>query len=199
VRWASSAQPGPNRGQHPDQDVAVCFRRLREVGEDAGRGGVPGQDVAAAAGDVGGLGQAFDQAPDGVRHSLPGEPLVPGAAGQGAQVVAFGRVQAQGLGQGVDGGHRRPDRPALLQPHVPVHADAGQLGDLLAAQARGASPAAVGQAERRGAEPFPPGAEEVAELAAILGGRWHRALPGLSGPWLGLAAGAVRSGGTGWS
>ena len=38
---------------------------------------------------------------------------------------------------------------------------------------------AEGQAERRGSEPFPPGAEEVAQLAAILDDRRHRT------PWLG--------------
>ncbi len=86
ARFTRPARPEPlagrRVGEHEDQDVAVLLAHLAEVGDDVGRGRVPAQHVPAAAGDVGGLVQALDQALDGPGHALPGEGPVPRAAGQ---------------------------------------------------------------------------------------------------------------------
>ncbi len=62
-------------------------------------------------------------------------------------MAAFGRRQAQCLGQGVQdaGGGARAAR--LLKPYVVVDGDMGQLRHLLAAQARGPARGVGGEAE----------------------------------------------------
>lgn len=63
---------------------------------------------------------------------------------------ALGAAEPQDPGDRVQHLRRDGDVPALLQPLVPGRADPGEDGDLLAAQARGAAAAAVGQARLGG-------------------------------------------------
>jgi NADPH:quinone reductase-like Zn-dependent oxidoreductase len=145
---------GPRRAEHRarrgreqqvHEDVAI-FLGEPAVAEQPLGGAVPVQDVPAPPGDVGGLGQIVDEPLQrlGDALALEGAPL--GGAGQRAQVGVLDVGEAQGPGQRVDGGGRRADAAPLLEADVPVDADAGERGDLLAAQA-GRAPAARGQAE----------------------------------------------------
>jgi hypothetical protein len=56
-----------------------------------------------------------------------------GSAGEFVEVFLLVVVEAQGAGQGGENGCGGPDT-ALFQSRVVVHADGGELGDLLAAQ-----------------------------------------------------------------
>src|SRR5688500_9294666 len=47
-------------------------------------------------------------------------------------VAALRRAQLQGARHGVEDGTRRVFCPILLEPHIPIDADPGALGDLLA-------------------------------------------------------------------
>src|SRR5439155_742338 len=69
-----------------------------------------------------------------------GHPDAKRAVGEPVQVVALGVVEAKGPGHGIEDLAARLDRPALLQPGVPGHPDAGLLRHLLAAQPRGTPP-----------------------------------------------------------
>ncbi len=62
----------------------------------------------------------------------------------------FDLAEPQRPGQGVDGGGRRVHRAPLFQAHVPVDADAGELGHLLAPQSRTAAAPAGGKADTFG-------------------------------------------------
>jgi hypothetical protein len=102
----------------------------------------------------------------------------------------LGLAEAQRTRQSVDGGDRGADGAALLEADIPVDADAGELGDLLAAEARGAPPAACGQPDRLRRQLFAAGAEEIAEFdagrpwsyALMEGPRNTRIIPGLLCP-----------------
>lgn len=78
----------------------------------------------------------------------------------------FGLAEAQRTRQRIDGRDRRADGAALLEADVPVDADAGELGDLLAAEPRGAPPLPCGKADRLRRQLFAAGAEEIAEFDA---------------------------------
>ena len=60
---------------------------------------------------------------------------------------ALGGVEAQDAGERVEHLRRRLDVAALLEPRVPGQPDPGELGDLLAPQARRAPPAVRGKAD----------------------------------------------------
>ncbi|MGY3118306.1 hypothetical protein ACVWXQ_002243 [Bradyrhizobium sp. S3.14.4] len=78
----------------------------------------------------------------------------------------LGLAQPQRTGERIDGGDRRADGAPLLETDVPVDTDAGELGDLLAAQARGAPAAARGKTDRLRRQLFAAGPQEVAEFDA---------------------------------
>ena len=95
------------------------------------------KQVPAAPGDVGGLVQALDHAAKRVagrfRARRRGRSAV---LRQGAQMGMFCLAQAQRAGQRIDGGGGGADGASLLQPDVPVDADAGAVRRLPAGAAR---------------------------------------------------------------
>ena len=99
------------------------------------------------------MAHARDRARELGRHVLRCERPRAIRAGQRAQVSALRLAELERAGERVDRGGRRRRRPALLEPDVPVDADAGECGHLLAAQP-GRAPAQPRQPERRGLEPL---------------------------------------------
>src|SRR5919198_1926738 len=91
-------------------------------------------------------------------------------AGEAVQVLQLGLVQPQRASDRVQHLHAGADRPALLQPGVPGHPDPGDLGDLLAAEPRGAPAQPGRQAHLGGADARPPGAQERGQLGAATAG-----------------------------
>jgi hypothetical protein len=83
-------------------------------------------------------------------------------------VRAFGVVELQGAGDAVDDALGDAGGAAALEPGVVVGRDAGQEGDLLAAQARDppAVPAVDGEPRLLRADPVPAGGQELAYLGA---------------------------------
>ena len=67
----------------------------------------------------------------------------PGLPGEGEEVVAFGVVELQGDGEGVEDAVGGAGEVAAFHADVVVDRDAGEHGDLLAAQAFDAAVAAV--------------------------------------------------------
>jgi hypothetical protein len=85
-------------------------------------------------------------------------------------VLALGVVELQGAGHGVEDIVGHAADVALLQAVVPVGADPGQHGDLLAAQP-GHPPAPGGrQPDLGGGELGAAGGQEVANLGAVVHG-----------------------------
>jgi pimeloyl-ACP methyl ester carboxylesterase len=113
--------------------------------------GVAGQDVQAAVADVGrDAAHRLQHVPQFRAHRLPGRASRGlrrrggvGGADQVEQVDAFGVVEQQGAGDGVQDGVGGAAGIAALQPGVVRDADPGQQRDLLAAQAR--DPAGPGE------------------------------------------------------
>lgn len=56
-----------------EQDVAIAFGDLREVGEDLCRRLIPGEHVGSPSCNVGGTVKALDDTPHGLRHELADE------------------------------------------------------------------------------------------------------------------------------
>jgi hypothetical protein len=81
-------------------------------------------------------------------------------------VPAFGDVEPEGVGEGIDDRHRRVAVAALLDSDEVFDADSRQRRQLRAPQTRDAAPATGGQPERFGSGGVPSGAEEVAERRA---------------------------------
>ena len=118
----------------------------------------------------------------GVEHVLQADPDLPGGrtpphgsgagagrAGEVEQVGVLGVVELQGTGDGLQHAVGRAAQIALLQPGVVVGADPGELGDLLAAQARHPAAGAVQRhAGLLGAELRPPAGEEVPDLRLVV-------------------------------
>ena len=136
--------PGRAVGQHAQQDVAVGLGQPAE-GEDLVGGGVPGQQVPAAAGDIGRQVEAFDDAPDRLGHGLGAKARRSACGVKRAEMGVLRLAEAQRPGQGIDRGDRRADRSSLFEPDVPVDADAREFGHFLPAQARRAAPPAAGR------------------------------------------------------
>ena len=92
-----------------------------------------------------------------------------GGSGEVEQVGPLGLVELQGAGHGVEDVVRDAADVALLQADVPVGADPGQHGDLLAAQP-GHPPlaAAGGQPDLLGGELGPTGGQELANLSPVV-------------------------------
>ena len=141
-----------------DEDVAIFLGQAAE-GEDFLGRLVPGQHVPAAAGDIGRLGEVFDDAPDRrrarsratkarrsalrvrARRWACSTLLRRSARASASTVVTDGLTDA-----------------ALLQADVPVDADAGEFGHLLAPQARACGAAAPAGKARRIRASVSPGA-----------------------------------------
>lgn len=105
-------------------------------GEEVSRRGIPGQEVPAAAGDVGGLVQTANQPIERCRNLFLHEAMALWTVGERAQVGVLGSVQAESSREGVDRRHGRADTAPLLQPHVPVDTYTRALRNLVAPQAR---------------------------------------------------------------
>jgi hypothetical protein len=80
------------------------------------------------------------------------------------EVGAFGWFQLESAGDRGQNLGRDPDVPTLLEPGVPGEADSGEVGDLLAAQARCAAALTVLAADGRRRDAGPAVLEEVAQL-----------------------------------
>src|SRR6202012_1633692 len=103
--------------------VAIGFRQAAER-KYLICGRVPRQNVPATAADIGGLVEACDQAAERCRHDLRHERPATGIARQFAKMGMFDLAQAKRTRQGIDRSDGRTDSSALLQPDVPVDADA---------------------------------------------------------------------------
>ena len=95
-----------------------------------------------------------------------------GGAGEGEEVGALVRVEQQGAGERVEHLLGDLDVAGLLEPGVPGDADAGELGDLLAAQARRAPAAAAGRPTCSGVSALAAAAQEGGELARAGAAAW---------------------------
>jgi hypothetical protein len=84
------------------------------------------------------------------------------------QVGPFGVVELKGAGDGVEHGCADPGQGAALELGVVLDADAGQCGDLAAAQSGHASGADVGEPDFRGRQLGAPGGEELAYLGLVV-------------------------------
>lgn len=93
---------------------------------------------------------------------------------------AFGVVELQGAGQGVEDGSGDAGEGSALELGVVLDADAGEGGDLGAPQAGHAPDADVRQPHLLNADLGPPRGEELADLGAVV-----------HAPTVGPGAGAV--------
>ena len=84
--------------------------------------------------------------------------------GKTEEVDPFDRLQLESASHGRQDLGRDPDVPALLEPRVPGEADAGEVGDLLPAQAGRAAPATVGEAHGLWRDATPATLEKAAQL-----------------------------------
>ena len=96
---------------------------------------------------------------------------LPGRAGEGEEVVALGVLEVQRVGERVEDALGGAAEAAALHAHVVVDRDAGEHGDLLAAQPCDPTVAAVRrQPGLLGRDPGAAGAEEVTDLRAQVHG-----------------------------
>ena len=84
--------------------------------------------------------------------------------GETEEMGAFGRLQLERASDAGQDLGRHPNVPALFEPGVPGEADAGEVGDLLPAQARRAAAGPAAEADGRRRDPGPAALEEVAQL-----------------------------------
>ena len=87
---------------------------------------------------------------------------------------ALGRRQPQRARDRLEHVERRAHVASLLEPRVPGGADAGELRDLLAAQAGRAAASAVRQPDVLGLDAGAALAQEIGELLTARGRRWRR-------------------------
>src|SRR4029079_9622098 len=123
--------------------------------------------------------QALDQPQDRRRHDLARERPSVAVARQRLEMRMLGLAEPQRTGKRIDGGDRRADGAALLETDVPVDTDAGELGDLLAAQPRGAPPEPCRKPDGLRRQLFAAGPQEVAEFDAAWVG--HDVAPAMEG------------------
>ena len=155
------------------QHVAPLARKLGEVAHQRRRHAIPRQHVHAPAENEGRRAvHRVEQALHPGAHALGrGGAADPRARlDQAVQVLSLGLVEMQGAGDGVQDAFRGVDVASLLQAHVVVGADPGQLGELLAAQAGHAAAAEVRQPDVLGAQPRAPRAQEGTKLGARVHG-----------------------------
>jgi hypothetical protein len=190
--WSQSGKksrpPGSRNWKRAMLAVAV-----EGSGEERGVQGaaeaVDGEDVQTAVANEGrGVGHGVQDAQDAVGQRAAGTPPPGGAFGGGAgqvvEVGAFGVVELEGVRDGVEDFLRGTREMAAFEADVVVDADAGEHGDLFAAQARHAPVAAVsGQAGLLRGDPGAAGGQELADVA--LGTHAVQAKPdgpGVGGP-----------------
>lgn len=168
-------------GEHEEQDVAVRFLHAREIADDCGCRLVPTEYIPALTGDISRPRQARDDAANRVGDCLARERLVLGNARESTKVGMLPGAETERACERIDRCSGRRSGPALLNPDVPINADAGAFRHLLASQPGRAAAAQAGQAERFGAEPLSSGAQKIAERRANLGVCHPRIIPVLDG------------------
>ena len=141
------ARAGGGIGEEPPDDVALGCGQGGEVAEQGGGHPVPGEHVVAGIADQGrGVVQPFNQVQDAWPHLISRTRAESGlGVREMAQVGAFVVGQPQRPADRGEHLGRRRRPPALLQPDVVVDRHAGQLRDLLSAQARGPASGPLGQ------------------------------------------------------
>src|SRR5260370_37367204 len=77
-------------------------------------------------------------------------------------------LQGQGVVEASEGLSPNGNRASLLQPGVPVHTDACQLGHFCASESGRSPPASSRQSHVFRSKPSPPGAEKISELLQSL-------------------------------
>src|SRR5690606_38450198 len=80
------------------------------------------------------------------------------------QMLALRRFEPQGGGDAPQGGRGRADVTCLLEPRVPLGADAGERGNLFPPEPGRSPPRAAGQADVLGSQAGPPAAEKGGNL-----------------------------------
>jgi hypothetical protein len=85
---------------------------------------------------------------------------------EGEEMPAFGLVEAQCIGKGVEHLCGGPDVAALFQPCVPSGADAGEHGELLAPETRRAPTKTLRQAHLGRRQPLAARAQKGCEFTA---------------------------------
>src|SRR6185437_242942 len=142
--------------------VAGRLGDAAEVAEHDARRAIPSQVVPAPPEHHRGVGpEALDEPPqrrgDALGGRLAGRRLL--AAPQQNEVVALGARQPKRLRDRLEHVERRAYVAALLEPRVPGGAHAGELRDLLAAQAGGAAAPAAGKPDVLGPDALAPPAK----------------------------------------
>jgi hypothetical protein len=153
-------------GVGEDHAVAVLGRHRVQVAQQQPVGAVVGEDVVPAVLQARRVGlQLLQHRPQrrGERRAVGAGRGVDGP-GQLEEVGPLGGVEQQRAGEGVEDLHGDMDVAGLLQPGVPGDADRGELGDLLAPQARGAAPRPAGQSHPLGRDALAAAAQEGGEL-----------------------------------
>jgi hypothetical protein len=158
-------------------DVALLLGPVLQPGHQAQTARIGGDHVHGAADHVRGMGpHALQQQLDTGIHRAAGMPGAAGrrrqprdgargARGEVAQMLAFGPVQPEGGGEGVDHGRARIGLLAPLQTRVVVDADPRERGQLLAAQfGRAEQPGALRQTDVGGRHPGAAGAAGAQEV-----------------------------------
>ena len=139
--------------------------RHRPAVEEPGEA-VPGEHVQAVVHDQ--RGCVGDQVEDAqqLRPDPPARRLRAAAAlpGEPVEVPAFGLVEAEDAGERVEDLLGGLGRAALLQAHVVVDADSGQVRDLFAAQPFDPAAPVGGDADGRRVDPGTPGPQEAREI-----------------------------------
>ena len=130
-----------------------------EIPEHRAGRAVPGEQVPALAVDVGRAGiELVEQALQVLVDAVGFDALIRrsghGVAGQKEQMAGFGRLQPEDGGDTLERLRGGAHVPRLLQPLVPLRADAGEEGHLFPPQPRRAPPPAGGQPDVLRPNPF---------------------------------------------
>src|SRR4029453_3452615 len=179
------APPHVRFGEAAPQDVAVLAGHRVPLVEEVLLRPVAGEEVVAGIEQH--RGHRLQRVEDLAQHRRDRHHRRLGGhdrhVGEPVQVLDLGLVQPQRAGDRVQDLHAGADRPALLEPGVPGHPDAGELRNLLAAQPRGAPAQARRQAHAGGAGAGAAGPQERGQLRA----------PAAAGCAVAVAAGGRRS------
>jgi hypothetical protein len=93
-----------------------------------------------------------------------------GLVGEAEQVGAFGVVELQGAGDGVEDARGGPSECAAFELGVVLHTHFGQRGDLAAPEPGDATPPGGGEAGLLGADLRAAGGEKVAHFGSVVHG-----------------------------
>jgi uncharacterized protein len=174
--------------------VALLGRQRAPIDQQRRVELVPREDIHAAPDHHrGDAVERVDQPAQRGADPLGSRPAAPGRPAEVVEMGPLGVAEPKGAGDRVEHALGGLAGAALLEPHVVVHADPGQQGELLAAQARHAPPPVGMKSDLLGLEAGPSRLQELAELAALVHvpsmpphDRLRVALrvPGAAGPWL---------------